>query len=115
MVDICKLTKRQVDPDSKKLDNKLEQVKIFSLSVGHGIGSIDYVEKIDTLSDEEFEKMLSECGEYAKFKLGNLTKYFEIEIYPEHINKLLSELPECKFKTHLQNTKEGYLILRKSS
>ncbi len=114
MISICRLTKRQVEPNSKKLDKKLEQVKIFSLNVGHGIGSIDYIEKIDELSDEEYEQMLEQCGKYARFKLGNLTKYFELEIYPEHIARLLSELPTCKLKTHLENIKEGYLVLRKS-
>ncbi len=114
MINVCRLTKRQVEPNSKKLDKKLEQVKIFSLNVGHGIGSIDYIEKIDEISDEEYEKMLSQSGEYAKFKLGNLSKYFELEIYPEHTARLLPQLPSSKLKTHLQNTKEGYLVLRKS-
>ncbi len=114
MVYICRLTKRQVEPNSKKLDHKLEQVKIFSMNTGHGVGSIDFIEKIDELEDSEYDKMISECGEYAKFKLGNLTKYFEVEVYPEHIVRLLPQMPKCKLKDHFEAVQEGYFIIKKS-
>ena len=109
MVEILKLTKRHLD--ECKLPAKYEQIKIFCLCTGHGVGTIDFVEKIDELQDDEFEKLIN-CGEYTKFKLGNLTKYFEIEIFPEHAKKLINELPEGKFKDYLINLKEGYIILR---
>ncbi len=114
MVKICRLTKRQVEPESKQLEHKLEQVKVFCMSVGHGLGSIDFIEEIDEISDEEYAQMIEKCGEYAKFKLGNLTKYFEVEIYPEHVKELLNQMPSCKLKTHLEKLKEGYFIIRKS-
>ncbi len=113
MIKICRLTKRQVEPNSKKLDAQLEQVKIFSMKVGHGVGSIDFVEEIDELTEEEYAQMIDECEEYAKFKLGNLTKYFEVEIYPEHIQELLPQMPSCKLKKHLEEIKEGYVVIRK--
>jgi len=42
-----------------------------------------------------------------------LSKYFEIEIFPEHAMKLLPEMMECPFKEILMGLKEGYLVLRK--
>jgi UDP-glucose 4-epimerase len=113
MVEILKLTKRHLD--ECKLPAKYEQVKIFCLCTGHGVGTIDFVEKIDEITDEEYETTLNKAGDYSKFKLGNLTKYFEIEIFPEHAKKLTKELPEGKLKTHLQNLKEGYVILKVKS
>lgn len=113
MIEICRLTKRQVEPDSKKLPHQLEQVKVFSMNVGHGLGSVDFVEKVDEVSDEEYEKMLQGCDKYAKFKLGNLTKYFEVEVLPEHAKELIPAMPECKLREHFEGLIDGYFILRK--
>ncbi len=115
MIQVCRLTKRQVEPDKKpKLEPKLEQVKVFSLNVGHGVGSIDFIEKIDEIEDDEYDAMIDECGEYAKFKLGNLTRYFELEVYPEHIVKLVEQMPDCRLRKHFMDIKEGYFVIRKT-
>ncbi len=114
MIEIFKLTKRHIDKTKgEKLPQHLEDIKVFSTFVGHGIGTIDYSEKIASFSDEEYEKMLQNSGEYVRFKIGNLSKYFEIEIFPEHCAKLLEELCECELKNIIKNFKNGYLVLRK--
>ena len=114
MIEICRLTKRQIDPGSKKkLPPQLEQIKVFSLAVGHGIGDVDFVECIGEIEDDIYEKMLESCGEYASFKLGNLCKYFEIDVFPEHAQKLVDEMPDCFLKEQFLSLKEGYIVLRK--
>ena len=60
-----------------------------------------------------FDEMIKNSGEYVKFKIGNLSKYFEVEIFAEHIARLLPQLCECKLKEILANLKEGYIVLRK--
>ena len=84
MIQVYKLTKRHMD-DNEKLPRELKEIKIFSTCVGHGVGTIDFSEKILELSDEEFDEMIKNSGEYVKFKIGNLSKYFEVEIFAEHI------------------------------
>lgn len=113
MIEVCRLTKRHVDANSKNMPRELEQIKIFSLTVGHGIGTVDFVEAIGTIEDDAYEQMLKECGAYAQFKLGNLNQYFEVEIFPEHALKLYEEMPECELKEHFKTLLEGYIILRK--
>ena len=110
MIEILRLTKRHLDECN--LPAKYEQIKTFCLCTGHGVGTIDFVEKIDEMEDEEYYDILENAGDYAKFKLGNLTKYFEIEIFPEHAKKLINELPECKLKNDISDLKEGYIILK---
>jgi hypothetical protein len=110
MVEILKLSKRHLD--ECRLPAKYEQVKIFCLCTGHGVGTIDFVEKIDEIKDDEYFEILKNAGDYAKFKLGNLTRYFEIEIFPEHAQKLKNELPEGKLKNYISDLKEGYIILK---
>ncbi len=112
MVIVYKLTKRHLD-GAKSGDAKLDQIKIFSTCIGHGVGTIDFSEKVMEISDAEFEDILQNGGEYLKFKLGNLSKYFEIEIFPEHAQQLLPQMIECNFKELLSSLKEGYLVLRK--
>ena len=114
MIEVCRLTKRQIDPSSKKMPKELEQVKIFSMSVGHGIGTVDYVECIGKIEEEAYETMLKECGKYAQFKLGNLTKYFEVEVFPEHAELLYKDMPDGFLKEVFYRLREGYVILRKS-
>ncbi len=114
MIEIFKLTKRHVDKEKdEKLPQELEQVKLFSTFIGHGIGRIDYSEKIASISDEEYQKTLEESGEYVRFKIGNLNKYFEVEIFPEHIQKLSKDLSDGKLKEIIEDFKDGYLVLRK--
>lgn len=112
MIEICKLTKRHVD-HPEKLPKELAQIKIFSTLTGHGVGTIDFVETIDTISEKEYKTITEKSGDYAKFKLSNLIKYFEIEIFPEHAQKLIPDMPDCKLKDYLTDLKEGYLVLRK--
>ena len=112
MIQVYKLTKRHMD-DNEKLPRELKEIKVFSTCVGHVVGTIDFSEKILELSDEEFDEMIKNSGEYVKFKIGNLSKYFEVEIFAEHITRLLPQLCECKLKEILANLKEGYIVLRK--
>lgn len=112
MVEVHKLTKRHLDGD-KVNSSKSSQIKIFSTCIGHGVGTIDFSQKILEITDEEYLKILNSPNEYIKFKLGNLSKYFEIEIFPEHAQKLIKDMIDCKFKEILSNLKEGYLVIRK--
>lgn len=114
MVEIFALTKRHIDAKpNEELPQNLKQVKIFSTFVGHGVGTIDFTEKIAEISDEEYEKILQNSGKYTKFKIGNLTQYFEIEIFPEHAQKLILDMCDCDFKDILKNLKDGFLVVRK--
>ena len=114
MIEICRLTKRQVDPSSKKeLPKELEQIKIFSLAVGHGIGDVDFVECIGEIEDDVYNEMLKSCGKYANFKLGNLNKYFEVDVFPEHAQKLVNEMPDCFLRDQFLSLREGYIVIRK--
>ena len=112
MIRIYKLTKRHMD-ENEKMPRELKDIKIFSTCVGHGVGTIDFSEKILELSEDEFEEILANSGEYVKFKIGNLSKYFEVEIFPEHAAKLIPQIAEGEFKEILLNLREGYLVLRK--
>lgn len=115
MIEVCRLTKRHVDPAKKeKIPQQLEQVKIFSLVTGHGVGTVDFVEKVSEIDEEDYDAMVKKCGDYARFKLGNLSRYFEVEIFPEHVARLLPQMPECPLRDQFMNLKEGYIILRKS-
>ena len=112
MIEVYQLRKRHLD-GAKSGDAKLEQIKIFSTCIGHGIGTIDFSEKVLEIENESYEKILAGGGKYLKFKLGNLSKYFEIEIFPEHAQKLLPEMIESPLKEILSHLNEGYLVLRK--
>lgn len=112
MVEVHKLTKRHLD-GNKAETSKASQIKIFSTCIGHGVGTIDFSQKILEITDEEYLQILNSPNEYIKFKLGNLSKYFEVEIFPEHAQKLVDNMLDCKFKEILSNLNEGYLVLRK--
>lgn len=112
MIKVYKLVKRHLD-GAKSESAELNQIKIFSTCVGHGIGTIDFSEKILEISEEEYELILENGDEYLRFKLGNISKYFEIEIFPEHAAKLLPQMIDCSFKEVLKDLLEGYLVLRK--
>lgn len=114
MVRVYKLTKRHVDTRPREeLPLKYQQILIFSSCVGHGVGTLDFSELVLTLQNDEFEEILSEGDKYAKFKLGNLNKFGEIEIFKEHANELLKSVKNEKFKNVLNDLNEGYLVLRK--
>ncbi|MDD3343210.1 MAG: formate hydrogenlyase maturation HycH family protein [Sulfurospirillaceae bacterium] len=112
MIEVYKLIKRHLD-GAKSGDAKLDQIKIFSTCIGHGVGTIDFSEKVLEIDEDEYERILQNGGEYLKFKIGNLNRYFEIEIFPEHAAQLLPQMIECPFKEILRGLKEGYLVLRK--
>ncbi|NCD11668.1 MAG: hypothetical protein EOL93_03885 [Epsilonproteobacteria bacterium] len=112
MIEVYQLMKRHLD-GAKSGDAMLEQIKIFSTCIGHGVGTIDFSEKVLEIGEEEYQTILNHGKEYLKFKLGNLSKYFEIEVFPEHAQKLLPEMIECPLKEIFANLKEGYLVLRK--
>ncbi|RXJ88230.1 formate hydrogenlyase maturation HycH family protein [Arcobacter sp. CECT 8985] len=114
MIEVCRLTKRRVDPTSEKLPHKYEQVKIFSMAVGHGVGTVDFMECIEKIDEKEYEVILNKCEEYAKFKLGNLTKYFEVEVFPEHAQQLIPQMPDCSLKEIFKSLKEGFIVIRKN-
>lgn len=112
MITVYKLTKRHLD-GAKSGSTQLDQIKIFSTCIGHGVGTIDFSEKVLEIPENSFEEILRHGDEYLNFKLGNLNKYFEIEIFPEHAAKLLPKMIECPFKEVLEGLKQGYLVLRK--
>ena len=112
MVEVYKLTQKHLD-GAKSGNVTLDQIKIFSTCIGHGVGTIDFSEKVLEIPEDEFGQILEDGGEYLKFKIGHLNKYFEIEIFPEHATKLLAEIKECPFKEVLKELKAGYLVLRK--
>ncbi len=112
MIEVYRLTKRHLD-GAKSNDARLEQIKIFSTCIGHGVGTIDFSEKVLEINDEAFQNIVDSGDSYLQFKLGNLNKYFEIEIFPEHAIKLLAHMVLCPFKELLQGLNEGYLVLRK--
>ena len=98
MIRVYKLARRHMD-ENEKMPKELKDIKLFSVCVGHGVGTVDFSEKTLEIP--------------VKFKLGNLSKYFEVEIFREHAARLIPELCECELKKELENLREGYLVLRK--
>ncbi len=113
MVEVYKLVKKHLDGEKLESSTQLNQIKIFSTCIGHGVGTIDFSEKVLEIKEDEFTQILDHGGEYLRVKIGNLNKYFEIEIFPEHAMKLVPEMIECPFKKVLLDLREGYLVLRK--
>lgn len=111
MIEIWKLTKKHIN--SSDLPYKYKQIITFATSIGHGVGTIDFNEKIAVFSDEEWESFLNGAKEYAKFKLGNLNLYFEIEILKEHAKLLIKEIKNSPLKDILSDLDEGYIIIKK--
>ncbi|MBP3223872.1 MAG: hypothetical protein J6M14_01045 [Campylobacter sp.] len=110
MIEVWKLTKRHVDePDNAP---KFKNITIFT-SLGHGVGTIDFSEKICEFSENEWEEILSVGDEYAKFKLGNIATINEIEIFPEHAEALLKSVADSRLGEILRNLNEGYLTLKR--
>lgn len=112
MIKIYALKRRHAD-ENENMPRHLKQVKIFSTCVGHGVGTIDFSQKVLEIDEAEYAAMLENCGEYAKFKLGNLSRYFEVEVFLEHAQKLLPEMPDCPLKKSISELSEGYLVIKK--
>lgn len=104
---------RHLDGAKSTGHEELDQLKIFTTCVGHGVGTIDFSEKVLEIEDAEYEQILESGDEYLKFKIGNLSKYFEIEIFPEHAQQLVPSMIECPFKNILKELSVGYLVLKK--
>ena len=111
MVEIWKLTRRSIS--SEKNAPNFNNIMVTK-SLGHGAGSIDFSQKIAEFSDEACQEIVQSGDEYAKSKLGNLDKFYEIEIFPEHIAPLLKSLANSALGEILANLDEGYLTLRKT-
>lgn len=113
MIDVYKLTKRHIDGANKeKLAPNLKEIKLFSTSVGHGVGTIDFSQKLCEISDDEWRDIVENSGKYAKQKLSGVDKYYEIEIFKEH-KPYLVDMAECDLKNIVENLNEGYLVVRK--
>ncbi|ANE31852.1 formate hydrogenlyase maturation protein HycH [Campylobacter hyointestinalis] len=113
MIQVWKLTKRHVD-ENDELPQIYKQIVTFSTCIGHGVGTIDFNEKIAEFDDEQWNKMLDSDDEYVKFKLGNINKYFEVEILPAHAKVLKDKLPSSKFRDILSSLDEGYIVLKRA-
>lgn len=111
MIEVWKLTKRHLN-DPKDAD-KYKHISTFYKSLGHGVGTIDFSEKIAEFNSEIWSEILAHGDEYAKFKLGNIAKVHEIDIFPEHANELLKSISDTPLGEILTNLEEGYLTLRK--
>jgi len=79
---------------------------------GHGLGTIDFAEKIMEIQNKEYETIVKSGGKYTQFKLGNLMKYFEIDIYPEHAKQIKKELPDSGFRDLLDTLEQGFITLK---
>ena len=112
MIRVFKLTDRVVDPSMSE-NVTAQQIKLHILKVGHGTGNIDFSREILKMSDAEYNGIVQSCGEYGRFKLGNLNTYFEVDVYPEHANRLLPEMPDCRLKKELSMLKEGFITIQK--
>jgi len=77
MIQVYKLTKRHMD-DNEKLPRELKEIKIFSTCVGHGVGTIDFSEKILELSDEEFDLLSISLDSCHSFVSVSLKKFWQI-------------------------------------
>lgn len=112
MVRIYKLTDKVIDP-SMSPNATARQIKLHVLKVGHGVGNIDFSRSVLEMSDSEYQSIVDSCDEYGRFKLGNLSTYFELDIYPEHSLRLIPGMPSCKLRDEISRLTEGYLTIRK--
>ncbi len=112
MVRVMKLTDRVLDPSMSK-NVTARQIKLHVLKVGHGIGRIDLTRVVLEMSDEEFDGIIDSCGEYGRFKLGNLHTYHEVDVSPEQAARLVPEMPSCRLKKEMEELQEGFISIRK--
>lgn len=110
MIEIWKLTRKSVS-EEKTAPNYKNILVVKSL--GHGAGSIDFSQKVAKFSDEDWQKIVNSGDEYAKTKLGNVDKFYEIEIFPEHAVRLLQSLENSALGEFLKDLDEGYVTIRK--
>lgn len=89
-----------------------ENFEVNFLKDMSGIGQIDFCSKIAELDESEYLSSLE--GDYAKFKLGNVSKYFEIEVLKEHAALLANEIKEGKLKEILLGLNDGYIVIKKA-
>ncbi len=112
MIKIFRLMERIVDP-SLNSNVTARQIKLHVLKVGHGLGSIDFNQCVMEMTDEEYDLIVQGCGDYGRFKLGNLNSYFEVDIFPEHAEKLSGEMPPSALADLIKDLQEGYIVLKK--
>ena len=91
---------------------KRENFEVNFLKDMSGIGQIDFCSKIAELDESEYLSSL--LGDYAKFKLGNVNKYFEIEVLKDHAALLANEIKEGKLKEILLGLNDGYIVIKKA-
>ena len=111
MIEVWKLTRKSV-PANAKTPN-FNNVMVTK-SLGHGAGSIDFSQKIAEFNDEDWQKIVNSGDEYAKTKLGNVDKFYEIEIFPERAVRLLQSLENSALGEFLKDLDEGYVTIRKA-
>lgn len=111
MIRIFRLKQRNIDPDTD-YKNPVDQIKLHVMKNGHGLGTIDFAEQIMEIEETDYKEIANSGGEYTRFKLGNLMKYFEIDLYPEHAERIKKEIPDSKFRDLLNHLEQGFLTLR---
>ena len=50
MIRVYKLTRRHMD-ENEKMPKELKDIKLFSTCVGHGVGTIDFSQKLLDIAD----------------------------------------------------------------
>jgi len=112
-IEIWKLTKRHEDKN-EKLEKQYKEIVAFSTCIGHGVGTIDFSEKVAVFDEAEWAEFLSGAGAWTMGKFGNIHRYFEIEVSVPQAAFAVGELAcESPLKEILANLKEGYLTIRK--
>jgi hypothetical protein len=76
VVVVYKLTKRHLD-GARSGDAKLDQIKIFSTCIGHGVGTIDFSEKVLEIPESEFQQILEHGDEYLRFQFQNICSSYQ--------------------------------------
>ncbi len=87
----------------------------FSTCIGHGVGTIDFSSKVAEFSEAQWAGFLDGAGEWARRKLGNVNRYFEIEVSLPQAARAAAELPPSELRDLLASLREGYFTIRKSS
>lgn len=87
----------------------------FSHCIGHGVGTLDFSRKIAAFSEAEWAGFLDKASEWVRAKFGNVNRYFEIEVSVQQAQTAAAQMPPSPLRKILQELKEGYLTIRKSS
>ncbi len=112
MVQFYRLTERIVDPRNSS-SVQAEQYQIFAIRTGHGMGTLDFARQVYEMDDDEYDLMVNKCGEYGRFKLGNLSRYTEVEIFPEHVTRLCNDMPVCGARSIIMDLRQGFITIRR--